>query len=424
MKYCSKCGNSLYDDMLFCQKCGTKVVKEGYDEIASDVRKLKNYNLVLDPEKITSKYLNSDGTRASDITEKQREMSEEVVVLIKKILSELENNKNDAMERDVYTYVLKYSKKMCDMAAVYLLNTAEFKEFFDLGVKLVNAGGIPARRGWEENIQYDFIYKVLGFNQIRYATKIAGTLQPDVIYNNLEYQKINIDLVESYVRATKAFWERFEGFHVPMDKKFYEELSDGYYNISEGVPQKEIEGFSGNLWSKMLDLASEGDRNSQFYREMEEREESISKERQKKDILIADKKYWDKYPLEHKEFIKKETELKNTEENSANTYKKILETEKIKAPYEESKRQLSSKKREIKSDMEKLHKKVFGKKKAEEEIASLEEEMKEIEITLVENEKRIQEHTETISARWKERGELESQKEEIEKEMHELRNKQ
>lgn len=24
MKYCHKCGNPLEDDMLFCQKCGTK----------------------------------------------------------------------------------------------------------------------------------------------------------------------------------------------------------------------------------------------------------------------------------------------------------------------------------------------------------------------------------------------------------------
>ena len=26
MKYCTKCGNQMADDMLFCQKCGTKVV--------------------------------------------------------------------------------------------------------------------------------------------------------------------------------------------------------------------------------------------------------------------------------------------------------------------------------------------------------------------------------------------------------------
>lgn len=24
MKYCAKCGNPMDDDMMFCQKCGTK----------------------------------------------------------------------------------------------------------------------------------------------------------------------------------------------------------------------------------------------------------------------------------------------------------------------------------------------------------------------------------------------------------------
>ncbi len=24
MKYCAKCGNPMEDDMMFCQKCGTK----------------------------------------------------------------------------------------------------------------------------------------------------------------------------------------------------------------------------------------------------------------------------------------------------------------------------------------------------------------------------------------------------------------
>ena len=28
MKYCYKCGNPMEDDMLFCQKCGTKVLEQ------------------------------------------------------------------------------------------------------------------------------------------------------------------------------------------------------------------------------------------------------------------------------------------------------------------------------------------------------------------------------------------------------------
>lgn len=42
MKYCVNCGNELKDDMLFCEKCGTKVEKESKKINGMDVEKIKN----------------------------------------------------------------------------------------------------------------------------------------------------------------------------------------------------------------------------------------------------------------------------------------------------------------------------------------------------------------------------------------------
>ena len=73
MKYCANCGNPMEDDMLFCQKCGTKfqdiVITKGAN--LDKLEKMKKYNLVLDSSTFTWEYLREDGKRAADICLKQ-----------------------------------------------------------------------------------------------------------------------------------------------------------------------------------------------------------------------------------------------------------------------------------------------------------------------------------------------------------------
>ena len=46
MKYCAKCGNPMEDDMIFCQKCGTRfegVVASSENEIQMKIEKMNIY---------------------------------------------------------------------------------------------------------------------------------------------------------------------------------------------------------------------------------------------------------------------------------------------------------------------------------------------------------------------------------------------
>ena len=84
MKYCAKCGNPMDDDMMFCQKCGTKfegVISSG-NSIQTKLEQMKKYNLVIDAQTISWEYLREDGERSGQITVKQDKLCLELVDLI------------------------------------------------------------------------------------------------------------------------------------------------------------------------------------------------------------------------------------------------------------------------------------------------------------------------------------------------------
>ena len=162
MKYCVKCGNSMEDDMMFCQNCGTK-----FEGIASTVQydfkvklaKMKKYNLVIDAQTISWEYLRENGERAGNITVKQDKLCQELSDLVKDILETVSDNDKDLVEREVYTYILKMGYKMCKEGEKLFENYSGFKELFDMGSGLVRTGQLDAGTFLGQMLDQDYVYK-------------------------------------------------------------------------------------------------------------------------------------------------------------------------------------------------------------------------------------------------------------------------
>ncbi len=114
MKYCAKCGNSMEDDMLFCQRCGTKfegIVSTAENELDVKIKRMKKYNLIIESSSITWQYVNEDAERAGKIIAKQNQMCHELQELIEDILKNADDERRDFAEREVYSFVWKNGRK-------------------------------------------------------------------------------------------------------------------------------------------------------------------------------------------------------------------------------------------------------------------------------------------------------------------------
>lgn len=200
MKYCAKCGNPMDDDMMFCQKCGTKfegVISSG-NSIQTKLEQMKKYNLVIDAQTISWEYLREDGERSGQITVKQDKLCLELVDLIKDILNTVTEKDKDIVEREVYTYVLQMATRLCREGEKLFANYSGYKELFDMGSGLVQRGQLNAATFLDQMINQDYVYKAIAGLQGLHSSRIKDALDEKVIYDNMEYKNLTKQLAQAY----------------------------------------------------------------------------------------------------------------------------------------------------------------------------------------------------------------------------------
>lgn len=57
MKYCSKCGNALNDDMAFCPKCGEACIEQPTSPADQKLRDLESIHIILPKEELSWEYI-------------------------------------------------------------------------------------------------------------------------------------------------------------------------------------------------------------------------------------------------------------------------------------------------------------------------------------------------------------------------------
>ena len=191
MKFCSKCGNQLQDDMNFCQKCGTKFIENINVEITEaeeKLSKLKSYNLILDSDVITWNYCRSvSGTELGQISLHQDKFSEEMTKLISQIIDELQKSPNPGVENELYTFVFDMSTDMMKSSTKMFSNYSGFQELFNQGNLLCQKGLIAPQKFLNDMIQTDRTYKLVAGLQVLQASMLKAALDSKKIKQNPEY---------------------------------------------------------------------------------------------------------------------------------------------------------------------------------------------------------------------------------------------
>lgn len=374
MKYCAKCGNPMEDDMMFCQKCGTKfegVVTPILSDIETKIERMKKYNLVLDAQSITWEYLREDGERAGNITTKQDKLCVELAELIKDILANVSDDERDLVEREVYTFVLQMGYRMCKEAEKMYANYSGFKELFDMGNQLCMRGQLDSSTFLNQMIQQDMVYKIIASLQGLHTYRIKEVLDENVIWDSMEFRNMTKQLAMAYNSMWYRCIKRHTDFYASPSKDLICKNWDIYTEILKGLPLSDILSLDENGWMLALDDAAKNHNEIQFKRDFLKKREEQRNAQRKKEQEIADKKYWDSHSDEYKQLQENKKAIAEIKINIDAISKEISLMEKDKKPLDEKKANIEVSISDKKQKIEKLGKKIFGKKKAEDDIQVL-----------------------------------------------------
>lgn len=426
MKYCAKCGNPMEDDMMFCQKCGTKfegVVPNASSNIEIKLAKMKKYSLVIDAQTISWEYLRENGERAGNITVKQDKLCQELSALVKDILETVSDNDRDLVEREVYTYILQMGYRMCKEGEKLFANYSGFKELFDMGNALVRSGQLDGRSFLGQMMEQDYVYKVIAGLQGLHSSRIKEMLNEDVIYNNMEYRDLTRQLAQAFNDMWVKCIKRYTDFFMSPGEDYINQNWDIYNVLLKGLPVSAVDRLDEHGWQLALDDWEKNHNGWQYKQNFIKKRDQQRDAKRKKEQEIEDKKYWESHPEEFAETQKKQ-------ENIAEIRKKIQEIIKEKVSVETEKRPFDNKKEDIQREIdekqnriEKLGKKIFGKKKAEEEIEEIKPQIEKLKNELQEVDKKLQTYQKSISEKETKTKALEREIRNIEQEIEKLRRK-
>lgn len=426
MKYCAKCGNPMEDDMMFCQKCGTKfegVIASAQTGIEAKIAKMKKYNLVIDASAMSWQYVHDDTERAGNVLVKQNQMCHELQDLIVDILSSVDDKNKDSVEKEVYTYILDMGRRMCLEGAKMFADYSGYKELFDQGNSLVQMRRIEPAQFLGQMQQVDIPYKSISGVQGLNAWELKEKLNADVIYNNLEYRELTKKFAQAFNEMMAKEIKRYTDFFLSPGIEHINTNWDMYVTILKGLPMSMIDTLDESGWKAILDDREKNHNGGQFKREFLRKRDEQREEQRKKEQEIEDKKYWEIHPEEYKQLESNKAKIAEIMTAIDSVEQEIRSLENAKKPLDNKKIDIESSISDKKYNVDKLGKKIFGKKKAEAEIQVLNGEIEKLsqELQSVSDEVKVAEKP--IFDKKLEQSNLEREIKMLEQENVDLRNK-
>ena len=426
MKYCAKCGNPMEDDMMFCQKCGTKferVIASAQTGIEAKIAKMKKYNLVIDASSMSWQYVHDDTERAGNVLVKQNQMCHQLHDLIVDILSSVDDKNKDSVEKEVYTYILDMGRRMCLEGAKMFADYSGYKELFDQGNSLVRMRRIEPAQFLGQMQQVDIPYKSISGVQGLNAWELKEKLNADVIYNNLEYRELTKKFAQSFNEMMAKEIKRYTDFFLSPGIEHINTNWDMYVTILKGLPMSMIDTLDESGWKAILDDREKNHNGGQFKREFLRKRDEQREEQRKKEQEIEDKKYWEIHPEEYKQLESNKAKIAEIMTAIDSVEQEIRSLENAKKPLDNKKIDIESSISDKKYNVDKLGKKIFGKKKAEAEIQELNGEIEKLsqELQSVSDEVKVAEKP--IFDKKLEQSNLEREIKMLEQENVDLRNK-
>lgn len=267
--------------------------------------------------------------------------------------------------------------------------------------------------------RYSFIWHI---NLLYLSQELKEKLDADVIYSNLEYRELTKKFAQAFNDMMAKEIKRHTDFFLSPGIEHINTNWDMYVKILKGLPMSIIDTLDEDCWEAILNEKEKNHNGGQFKREFLRKRDEQRNAQRKKEQEIADSEYWASHPEELK---KVEGNKKKIAENRTKVDEMLKEISSL----ESDKHQLEQKKSIIEDgisdkeqQIEKLGKKIFGKKKAEEETHILKDEIDKLRQELQVLYEQIETIENPISKKQLEKSNLEREIRGLEQENVDLRN--
>lgn len=271
--------------------------------------------------------------------------------------------------------------------------------------------------------QVDIPYKSISGVQGLNAWELKEKLNADVIYNNLEYRELTKKFAQAFNEMMAKEIKRYTDFFLSPGIEHINTNWDMYVTIIKGLPMSMIDTLDESGWKAILDDREKNHNGGQFKREFLRKRDEQREEQRKKEQEIEDKKYWETHPEEYKQLESNKAKIAEIMTAIDSVEQEIRSLENAKKPLDNKKIDIESSISDKKYNVDKLGKKIFGKKKAEAEIQELNGEIEKLsqELQSVSDEVKVAEKP--IFDKKLEQSNLEREIKMLEQENVDLRNK-
>ncbi len=373
MKFCSKCGNQLQDDMAFCPKCGAQFFDNTTTEVSEveeKLSKLKSYSLGVDPDVITWDYCrNVSGTELGQMMVHQDKFREEMTELISQILDELDEHPNPIVEHELYMFVFNMAIEMIKSSTKMFSDYSGFQELFNQGHILCQKGLISPQNFLNDMIQTDSVYKQVTGLQMLQASMLKAALHSSTIKQSQEYTTKAKILAENYMNCFKADMRRYTDHYAhPSEQYLLNSQWDIYKNIMAGLDYEYVKWIEKSIWE-----SAKKDQSQSTIDSINRKRKAFLEELKKqeiKDYLMNNPEIKEELENLYSELDIVKKQLKKAEDDEKELKNRIDSFSDAVKKHEEN---ISSNCQKI----ERLKKRIFGKQNAESARDELEKENEE-----------------------------------------------
>lgn len=209
MKYCSKCGNALNDDMAFCPKCGEACIEQPTSPADQKLRDLESIHIILPKEELSWEYIRTHKDIGA-IFAKQEKLAQQAVEIGKECMTLASMDEYNKIQEGVYRFYLQNAYALIDLAACLYEDSTELDAMWNEFKSLVAKGQLDAQKFINDMSSTDANYEIYAGLQILLSSYFTEALDSSVVADNESYQQAVVDILKRYTEALSLYLNRLK----------------------------------------------------------------------------------------------------------------------------------------------------------------------------------------------------------------------
>ena len=386
MKYCSNCGSSIDEETIFCSNCGVKLELGIKNQEDNKLSFINNYNLILYKDSCSWQYVKDNFDKVIKLIEKQNSLANEFKELLKSLLVK-ENDKLSSEEiKQVYMYILKMLKQMCEESEKMFSDYSGYKELFE-----TNKSVLMANKFLNFIMEMDNNYKIILGCQVCIVSDIKSILNEEIIKKDRDLRNLTFQLAEAFNNMWYSCIKRYTDFFLSPSQDFIDLNWSFYINCIKGLYQFEIDKLDENGWNIAINDQVKNHNEIKYRDNFNNNRLKLKEEQIERDKEDKKKFYFESHPEKYeyyKENYLRYESLKKSEIDSVNIISEINEKfENLNKKIIELKLKIENKS----NDILHLKKSIFGQKATQNKKERLNNELIDYKEQLEKFEKEISE---------------------------------